>query len=154
MCRRQTECERNPAQPELSKLSLILSRLPLPRHTHTMYTRFRCFPPEAGVAASLVSQPSDTIFVEVSDKAGGSVSVVDTVKGVFKDGGAGAFYKGALPRAAKSALNIALQFFLYDSLKRLAGVAPDDLKVSRLSAVSSPFLFIYFFVVRGWGLGM
>lgn len=51
------------------------------------------------------------------------------VKGVYKEGGPSAFYKGALPRAVKSALNIALQFFLYDSLKRLANVAPDDLKV-------------------------
>lgn len=51
------------------------------------------------------------------------------VKGVYKEGGAGAFYKGALPRALKSALNIAVQFFLYDSLKRLANVSPDDLKV-------------------------
>ncbi|CAM9507937.1 unnamed protein product [Ectocarpus fasciculatus] len=83
----------------------------------------------AGVAASFVSQPSDTVFVEVSDKEGGSVNIIDTVKQVYKEGGAAAFYKGALPRAAKSALNIALQFFLYDSLKRLANVAPDDLKV-------------------------
>ncbi|CAM9823111.1 unnamed protein product [Ectocarpus sp. 12 AP-2014] len=83
----------------------------------------------AGVAASFVSQPSDTVFVEVSDKEGGSVGIIETVKQVYKEGGAAAFYKGALPRAAKSALNIALQFFLYDSLKRLANVAPDDLKV-------------------------
>eukprot|EP00752_Nemacystus_decipiens_P011093 g9855.t1 len=83
----------------------------------------------AGVAASLVSQPSDTVFVEVSDKDMGSANILDTVKDVYKEGGVGAFYKGALPRAAKSALNIALQFFLYDSLKRLASVAPDDLKV-------------------------
>lgn len=77
----------------------------------------------------MVSQPSDTVFVEVSDKDIGSPNIIDTVKDVYKEGGAGAFYKGALPRAAKSALNIALQFFLYDSLKRLANVAPDDLKV-------------------------
>ena len=76
-----------------------------------------------------MSQPSDTIFVEVSDKDIGSPNILDTIKDVYKEGGAGAFYKGALPRAAKSALNIALQFFLYDSLKRLANVAPDDLKV-------------------------
>lgn len=81
------------------------------------------------MVASLVSQPSDTVFVEVSDKEEGSANVLDTVKGVYEEGGAGAFYKGALPRAAKSALNISLQFFLYDSLKRLAGIAPDDLKV-------------------------
>ncbi|CAM9842774.1 unnamed protein product, partial [Scytosiphon promiscuus] len=83
----------------------------------------------AGVAASLISQPSDTIFVEVSDKGGPSAGILSTVKGVYEEGGAAAFYKGALPRAAKSALNIALQFFLYDSLKRLASVAPNDLKV-------------------------
>lgn len=51
------------------------------------------------------------------------------VKGVYEQGGMKAFFKGALPRALKSALNIALQFFLYDSLKRIANVAPDDLKV-------------------------
>eukprot|EP00904_Undaria_pinnatifida_P009784 jgi/Undpi1/5936/HiC_scaffold_2.g01210.m1 len=83
----------------------------------------------AGVAASLVSQPSDTILVEVSDKEGGSANIVDTVKDLYKAGGASAFYKGSTARALKSALNIALQFFLYDSLKRLADVAPDDLKV-------------------------
>lgn len=83
----------------------------------------------AGVAASLISQPSDTIFVEVSDKGGPSAGILSTVKDVYEEGGPGAFYKGALPRAAKSALNIALQFFLYDSLKRLANVAPNDLKV-------------------------
>lgn len=85
------------------------------------------------MAASFVSQPSDTVFVEVSDKEGGSVGIIETVKQVYKEGGAAAFYKGALPRAAKSALNIALQFFLYDSLKRLANVAPDDLKVGAWS---------------------
>ncbi|CAN0599084.1 unnamed protein product, partial [Ectocarpus sp. 12 AP-2014] len=53
----------------------------------------------------------------------GSVGIIETVKQVYEEGGAAAFYKGALPRAAKSALNIALQFFLYDSLKRLANVA-------------------------------
>lgn len=98
-----------------------------------------------------MSQPSDTIFVEVSDKDTGSANIFDTVKDVYKEGGAGAFYKGALPRAAKSALNISLQFFLYDSLKRLANVAPDDLKVCvcvggggcavvRVSAFSNLFL--------------
>lgn len=51
------------------------------------------------------------------------------MKGVYKDGGASAFYKGSVPRALKSALNIAVQFFLYDALKRIADVAPDDLKV-------------------------
>lgn len=51
------------------------------------------------------------------------------VKGLYKDSGPAGFYKGAFPRAVKSALNIAVQFFLYDSLKRLANVAPDDLKV-------------------------
>lgn len=50
---------------------------------------------------------------------------------VYKGGGPAAFYKGAVPRALKSALNIALQFFLYDSLKRIANVSPDDLKVTR-----------------------
>lgn len=51
------------------------------------------------------------------------------MKDLYKAGGASAFYKGSTARALKSALNIALQFFLYDSLKRLADVAPDDLKV-------------------------
>lgn len=51
------------------------------------------------------------------------------MKDVYEQGGINAFFKGALPRALKSALNIALQFFLYDSLKRIANVAPDDLKV-------------------------
>lgn len=54
------------------------------------------------------------------------------MKDVYKNGGIGAFYKGAIPRALKSALNIALQFFLYDSLKRLADVSPDDLKVQAM----------------------
>lgn len=91
-----------------------------------------------------MSQPSDTIFVEVSDKDISSANILDTVKDVYKEGGTRAFYKGALPRAAKSALNIALQFFLYDSLKRLANVAPDDLKVwvwPIISVVLQPFLF-------------
>lgn len=48
---------------------------------------------------------------------------------MYEQGGVKAFFKGAIPRALKSALNIALQFFLYDSLKRIANVAPDDLKV-------------------------
>lgn len=34
----------------------------------------------AGVAASLVSQPSDTILVEVNDKAEGDVNIVETVR--------------------------------------------------------------------------
>lgn len=32
------------------------------------------------MAASLISQPSDTILVEVSDKEGGSANILDTVR--------------------------------------------------------------------------
>ncbi|CAM9436051.1 unnamed protein product [Ascophyllum nodosum] len=83
----------------------------------------------AGIAASLISQPFDTIMVDVNDKAGGNVNIIKSVKDAFEEGGVSAFYKGSLPRALKSAVNIALQFFLYDSLKRIANVSPDDLKV-------------------------
>lgn len=52
------------------------------------------------------------------------------VESVYRNGGPAAFFKGTVPRALKSALNIALQFFLYDSLKRIANVSADDLKVT------------------------
>ncbi|KAG5185410.1 hypothetical protein JKP88DRAFT_194574 [Tribonema minus] len=85
----------------------------------------------AGVAASLVSQPSDTILVAVNGEAeeGGRMDIVGTVRNKLKEGGVAAFYKGSVPRAIKSAINIAIQFFLYDSCKRLAHVGPDDIKV-------------------------
>jgi Mitochondrial carrier protein len=134
----------------------------------------------AGVAASFVSQPSDTILVAVSGESsssssssepaaaaagsaaaainaldaaamtagegvlsGGSstttastaassssrVDIPAIVREVLREGGLAGFYKGAVPRAIKSAINIALQFFLYDSCKRLAHVGPDDIKV-------------------------
>eukprot|EP00953_Heterococcus_sp_UTEX-ZZ885_P028052 14977-Heterococcus_DN1.PRE.1 len=118
----------------------------------------------AGVAASFVSQPSDTILVAVSGEsvssssepaaATAAINALDTaamtagegvlssgsssssrvdipaiVREVLREGGLAGFYKGAVPRAIKSAINIALQFFLYDSCKRLAHVGPDDIKV-------------------------
>ncbi|CAM9673480.1 unnamed protein product [Discosporangium mesarthrocarpum] len=83
----------------------------------------------AGVVASFLSQPSDTILVEVNDSTEGGVDIMGTVKSVFKEGGISAFYKGVVPRALKSAVNIALQFFLYDFMKRIANVGPEDLKV-------------------------
>ncbi|CAM9122561.1 unnamed protein product [Phaeothamnion confervicola] len=82
----------------------------------------------AGVAASLVSQPSDTVLTEFNDSES-SGELLGTVRQVYKAGGIKAFYKGTLPRAIKSAFNIALQFFLYDFCKRLAHVSPDDIKV-------------------------
>jgi Mitochondrial carrier protein len=124
----------------------------------------------AGVAASFVSQPSDTILVAVSGESTSSsepaaatattaaineldaaamtagegvlsssssttassssrVDIPAIVREVLREGGLAGFYKGAVPRAIKSAINIALQFFLYDSCKRLAHVGPDDIKV-------------------------
>jgi Mitochondrial carrier protein len=125
----------------------------------------------AGVAASFVSQPSDTILVAVSGESASSsseppaatgsaaaainaldaaamtagegvlssgssttasssrVDIPAIVREVLREGGLAGFYKGAVPRAIKSAINIALQFFLYDSCKRLAHVGPDDIKV-------------------------
>lgn len=103
----------------------------------------------AGVAASIVSQPSDTILVAVSgeresveiavgdggeavlieEPPSGAVDILGTVRGVLEEGGVPAFFKGLFPRAIKSAINIAVQFFLYDFFKRLAHVGPDDIKV-------------------------
>lgn len=71
------------------------------------------------------------------------------IKGVYKDKGPGGFYKGAFPRAVKSAINIALQFFLYDSLKRIANVAPDDLKVIVFVNTDSTECRRVFLIVHG-----
>lgn len=40
----------------------------------------------AGVAASLVSQPSDTIMVEVNDNDGGEVNILETVRSKTRGG--------------------------------------------------------------------
>jgi solute carrier family 25 phosphate transporter 3 len=115
----------------------------------------------AGVAASLVSQPGDTIMTYVTGGHGGAtpaqedegdelellvedaapvsvavapasrevVDIPTALRTLLADGGIGRLYQGSVPRAIKSALNIALQFFLYDALKRLVSVSPDDIKV-------------------------
>ncbi|CAM9800459.1 unnamed protein product, partial [Chrysoparadoxa australica] len=84
----------------------------------------------AGVVASLVSQPSDTIMTEVNDGEGnGAEDLIGTVKAKWEAQGAQGFYKGSVPRAIKSAANIAIQFFVYDAAKKLLHVAPADIKL-------------------------
>jgi solute carrier family 25 (mitochondrial phosphate transporter), member 3 len=85
----------------------------------------------AGVAAAVVSHPFDTLTTRVTQfsqlKRGGGV--VAAVQDIWVQGGLQGFFKGTVPRAVKSAANIALQFFLYDFLKRALHVSADDLKL-------------------------
>lgn len=84
----------------------------------------------AGVVAAIVSHPFDTITTKVTQYSQqGRGGVWDAVKDIYSQGGPGGFFKGTVPRAVKSAANIALQFFLYDWTKRALHVSSDDLKL-------------------------
>jgi len=73
----------------------------------------------AGVAAAVVSHPFDTLTTKVTQysqqRRGGGI--LEAVRDIYGQGGAGGFFKGSFPRAVKSAANIAIQFFLYDFSK-------------------------------------
>lgn len=87
----------------------------------------------AGVAAAVVSHPFDTLTTRVAKYAqlrqSGGGGVLAAVKDIYDQGGLEGFFKGTVPRALKSAANIALQFFLYDFLKRALHISTDDLKL-------------------------
>ena len=86
----------------------------------------------AGVAAAIVSHPFDTVTTRVAKIAQfsqGGVNVLGAVGDIYSQGGVSGFFKGTVPRAFKSAANIALQFFLYDFLKRALHISADDLKL-------------------------
>jgi len=86
----------------------------------------------AGVAAAVVSHPFDTVTTRVAKVAQfsqGGVNVLAAVGDIYSQGGLTGFFKGTVPRAFKSAANIAIQFFLYDFLKRALHISADDLKL-------------------------
>jgi len=84
----------------------------------------------AGVVAALVSQPLDTINIKINSKADKEINTIPkAARALLAEGGPARLYKGALPRAVKSAVNIAVQFFTYDACKTALHVTADELKL-------------------------
>lgn len=112
--------------------------------TASPHTRMHLLPPRtAGVAASLVSQPSDTIMVEVNDNDGGEVNILETVRS--KIGGTS---------CGKSGGTIVFCFFLYALLAACVFALSCFFRATHDRAPSqppppSPLLLFYLLFCRG-----
>lgn len=80
----------------------------------------------AGVAASIVSQPADTVLSRMN-REGGRKSFLEVGGDVFRDSGIQGFFLGLSSRCVWAGCIISGQFFLYDICKSLLGVK--DLRV-------------------------
>jgi len=68
--------------------------------------------------------------IKINSKSDDDVnSIPQAFKALMEEGGIPRLYKGILPRAVKSAINIAIQFFMYDFCKRLFHATADELKL-------------------------
>lgn len=80
----------------------------------------------AGVAASIVSQPADTVLSRMN-REGGRKSFLEVGGDIFRDSGFQGFFLGLGSRCVWAGCIISGQFFLYDICKSLLGVK--DLRV-------------------------
>jgi len=93
----------------------------------------------AGLAASVVSQPADTILSKMKQEGG--ISFVDAFRQLVKEFGLAGLYLGLPSRILWATPIIAGQFFLYDLLKNTFQVASEDLNLF-FDVLSTPADFI------------
>jgi len=76
----------------------------------------------AGLTASIVSQPADTILTRMNQKTAGRAFFFDTGREIWEEQGVQGFFAGLGSRSVWAACIISGQFFLYDVCKAFLGV--------------------------------
>ena len=94
----------------------------------------------SGTVSSIVSQPADSVLTYVAQNGGkndsSSLGVIDGVKQMIQEEGAGSLFRGLGSRCVWAGSIIAGQFLLYDVFRNYFGVSSQDL--SQVFQISMP----------------
>lgn len=82
----------------------------------------------AGIAAAIVSNPADTVISELK-KNKSDISPLEAANNMIERAGPPAFFNGLPLRMAFYSLNVSMTFVVYDFVKFLLGIGPQDLKL-------------------------